>query len=184
MSATESEDVLCIKRTLAGDADAFGEIVQRYQPRVYALVLMTLNNESMAGDVLQDVFIRAYSQLNKFDQSRAFYPWLATIAVRLSINSGQRHARRNEVEAASDALSGTITSPDELLEDRQAGTDLWDQVAGLPRGEKMAVLLFYKQDMTVAEIAQVCNVSKGTVKTSLHRARKHLRAGIIGVDDF
>ena len=72
-------------------------------------------------------------------------------------------------------LAASAPHPAEQLEQQQAHQQLWHQVAGLPQGERTAVLLFYKQELRVTEIADILGVTTGTVKTLLHRGRAHLK---------
>jgi len=174
----ERDDSLCVKRVLNGEHRAYNELFHRYQSRVFSMVLMMTKDRSGAEEVTQDAFLRAYSNLTKYDQGRPFYPWLATIAARLGINWINRtgtNQKSREPEFDSAELPARDPSPADDLESQQVEHTLWDQVAKLPQGERTAVLMFYKQELTVGEIAGILGVTKGTIKTFLHRGRAHLR---------
>lgn len=175
----QSEDRVCVRRVLDGEHNDFQQIVSRYQSRVFSLVLITVRDHSGSEEVTQDTFMRAYANLHKYDLSRPLYPWIATIAVRLGINwmnrSGVRQ-QRGEFEFDISALPTGDPHAADQLEQQQAQQQLWDQVAHLPQGERTAVLLFYKQELPVTEIAAILGVTTGTVKTLLYRGRKHLKA--------
>jgi RNA polymerase sigma-70 factor (ECF subfamily) len=164
---------------LNGEHHGYEEIVRRYQNRVFSLLLMMVRDHSGAEEVTQDTFMRAYSNLHKYDLQRPLYPWLATIAARLGINwinrSGARQ-HRGDTEFDISKLAASAPHPAEQIEQQQAQQQLWHQVAGLPQGERTAVLLFYKQELRVTEIAGILGVTTGTVKTLLHRGRMHLKA--------
>jgi len=174
----ESEDSVCVRRVLNGEQYAFDEIVRSYEQRVFSLLFMMTRDRSGAEEVAQDAFLRAYANLQKYDPQRPLYPWLATIAARLGINWINRTGAR-QTRVASDLdvtqLPAGVPNPADDLELRRAGLDLWDRVAHLPQGERTAVLMFYKQELTVSEIANILGVTKGTIKTLLHRGRAHLR---------
>lgn len=182
----ERDDSLCIKRVLDGEHHAYNELFHRYQSRVYSMVLMMLKDRSGAEEVTQDAFLRAYSNLAKYDQGRPFYPWLATIAARLGINWINRtgaNQKSRQAEFDSAELPSRDPSPLDELESHQVEHSLWEQVANLPQGERTAVLMFYKQELTVNEIAGILGVTKGTIKTFLHRGRAHLRTQIGSVGE-
>jgi RNA polymerase sigma-70 factor (ECF subfamily) len=175
----ENEDSACVQRILNGEKHCYEEIVKRYQTRVYSLLLMMVRDRPGAEEVTQDTFMRAYSNMHRYDLQKAFYPWLATIATRLGINWINRAgANRHGLEHDSDAmeLSALTPPPADQLEVHQDKQQLWNQVASLPQGERTAILLFYKQGLQVNDIANILGVATGTVKTLLHRGRTHLKS--------
>ena len=182
----ECADSACVRRVLNGERDAYNEIVSRYQNRLFALLLMMMRDRFGAEEVTQDTFLRAYTNLRSYDLKRPLYPWLATIAVRLAINWINRTGARQQ-RSASDLditkLPTPVPSPAEALEKHQVERDLWDHVASLPQGERTAVLMFYKQELSVSDIAGILGVTQGTIKTFLHRGRSHLRTRIESTGD-
>jgi RNA polymerase sigma-70 factor (ECF subfamily) len=160
------------------DREAFGRLVQTYQGRLFGLVLMMVRQPSAAEEVAQDAFVRAYTHLDHYDDTRPFYPWLASIAVRLAQNWLRRHGRTVRREgtplenAEEPAESATALSA--LIADER-GRRLWQAVSALPSGERTAVILYYRDEMAVRDIARALGVTTGTIKTLLFRARRHLR---------
>jgi len=161
-----------------GDRDAFGRLVRAYQGRLFGLVMMIVREPAGAEDVTQDAFVRAYTNLHRYDDQRPFYPWLASIAVRLAQNWLRLHGRivrregtalESTVEPA--AMPATLTT---LIADER-GRRLWQAVAALPSGERTAVMLYYRDEIAVRDIALALGVTTGTIKTLLFRARRHLR---------
>ena len=168
-----ADDVL--RELRRGDHDAFARLVQEYQHRLFGLTLMILRDRSAAEEITQDAFIRAFTHIGQYDTRRPFYPWLATIAVRLSQNR-LRAGRSQTLDINDPRLSPeTDTALDTLLADER-NRRLWRAVATLPYGERTAVMLFYNHEMSVSEIASALGVTSGTVKTLLFRARRHLRS--------
>jgi RNA polymerase sigma-70 factor, ECF subfamily len=174
-----------------GDRDAFAQLVARYQRRLFGLALMLTREPSAAEDMAQDAFVRAFTRLDAYDERRPFYPWLATIAVRLAQNWLSRRARLALHEAdtlASDRDAPIDTDSLATLIADERGRRLWRLVAALPSGERTAAILYYRQDMSVGDIARALGVTSGTVKTLLFRARQRLRrtAGeaSLGKDDL
>jgi RNA polymerase sigma-70 factor (ECF subfamily) len=155
-----------------------GRLVQKYQSRLFGLVLMMLREPADAEELTQDAFVRAYQHLDRFDDSRPLYPWLAAIAVRLAQNRLQQHVRIRRREgvplesAAEPAISAGALNG--LIRDERS-RDMWQAVAALPSGERTAVILYYRDEMSVGDVARALGVTAGTIKTLLFRARRHLR---------
>jgi RNA polymerase sigma-70 factor (ECF subfamily) len=139
---------------------------------------MMVRHRSGAEEVTQDTFLRAFTQLDQYNEHRPFYPWIATIAVRLAQNWLRRHARVRMHEPTllepTHEPSTTADLVDELITDER-GRHLWRSVAELPSGERTAVILYYRDEMKVRDIARALGVTGGTVKTLLFRARQRLR---------
>ena len=174
-----------VRAVRGGDREAFGRLLDLYQRRLFGLALMMVRNPEAAEEVAQDAFVRAFTCLDLYDENRPFYPWLATIAVRLAQNWLRRHGRERvregrPIDPERDAAS-TIDPIDELITDER-GRELWRWVAALPSGERTAVTLYYRQGMKVSEVAYALGVTSGTVKTLLFRARGKLRGALNAVE--
>ena len=174
MSSSDRDAVRAIR---GGDREALVHLVQRHQGRLFGLVLMMVRNPAAAEEVTQDTFVRAYAHLDQYDENRPFYPWLAAIAVRLSQNWLHRHSRTTRREGtALDAAPEPLTDARVLsgLIASERDRHLWQAVATLPSGERTAVILYYREEMPVRDVAEALGVTTGTVKTLLFRARRHL----------
>jgi RNA polymerase sigma-70 factor, ECF subfamily len=162
-----------------GNHEAFGRVVELYQRRLFGLALMMTRDPAGAEEIAQDAFVRAFLHLNGYDDARPFYPWLSTIAVRLAQNWLVRRTRVSSREGAElDSDHAAVAGRNDPLADLMADErdrHLWQSVAALPSGERTAVILYYRQDMSVGEIAAALGVTGGTVKTLLFRARRRLR---------
>jgi RNA polymerase sigma-70 factor (ECF subfamily) len=167
-----------VRAIRGGDRDALAQLVQRYQGRLFGLMTMMVRNPVAAEELAQDAFVRAYTHLDHYDERRPFYPWLATIAVRLAQNWLHHRARLEQREgaalddawepaAAASALNGMIAD--------ERSRRVWQVVAGLPSAERTAVLLYYREELPLGDIARTLGLTSGTIKTLLFRARRHLR---------
>jgi RNA polymerase sigma-70 factor (ECF subfamily) len=167
-----------VRDVRGGDRDAFGRLVARYQGRLFGLVSVIVRDRAAAEEVTQDAFVRAYTRLDRYDDRQPFYPWLATIAVRLSQNWLRQHGRILQREGTPlDTAAEPATAPSSLtalLADERS-TRLRRAVTALSSGERTAVMLHYRDDLSVREIARALGVTTGTIKTLLFRARRHLR---------
>ena len=179
LDATRTAEI--VRRVKAGDADAFGQIVKAYERRVFALAA-TIVRADGAEDVAQDAFVRAFERLELYDVRRPFYPWLATITVRLAQNWLARQSpgalREVSIPPESSAHRSVAALPLDALVAQDEGRRLWRLVARLPLGERTALVLHYRQELSVNEVAAALGVTTGTVKTLLFRARRHLRAAL------
>lgn len=180
-----SVEIAAVRRAVlavrGGDSESFGPIVELYQQRLFGLTMMMTRHREGAEEVTQDAFVRAFSRLHLYDESRPFYPWIATIAVRLAQNWLRRHGRESQRVAPLFEPDREPSSPiepvDTLITDER-GRQLWQSVAALPSGERTAVALYYRDGMKVNDVARALGVTSGTVKTLLFRARKKLRGAL------
>lgn len=160
-----------IAATLAGDTSAFANIVNAYQRAVYNLAYRMLGNAEEAADAAQEAFIRAYTQLGRYDDSRAFAGWLFSIAAHYCIDV-LRKRRSGQLDLAMlDVKIDDAPGPEEeaLVDERRSEVRaLLDQ---LPTPYRIVVVLRYWYDMPCEEIAQVSGLTVSAVKTRLHRAR-------------
>lgn len=175
MSAPDRDVVRDVR---LGDREAFGQLVQRYQGRLFGLALTVVRDPSGAEEVTQDAFVRAYTHIHHYDDHRPFYPWIASITVRLAQNWLRQHGRttRREGTAIENAAEpgATAAALTAMIAD-ESSLRLWEAVAALPSGERSAVVLYYREGMAVRDIARALGVTTGTIKTLLFRARRHLR---------
>jgi RNA polymerase sigma-70 factor (ECF subfamily) len=165
-----------VDRVLRGDRDGYAELVHRYQGRLFGLVLMMVRRHDAADDVAQETFVRAFTHLEQYDRTRPFYPWLATIGVRLAQNWLRHEARSSLRDAASrrdDEGVAPAAAAAVFADERRR--QVWAAVATLSSGERTVVMLHYRDEMSLGDIAQTLGVTTGTVKTLIFRARRHLR---------
>ena len=185
MDETNLELVAWVREVRAGQTQAYGEIVRLCQKRIIALALVIIKDADAAQDVAQEAFVRAYSHLHRYDERQAFYPWLASITARLAKNWLRTEKRMQARAEAADRESPNSPQGDFLthLVENENDHRLWSCVSELPEKERTATLLFYQQDMKVSEIANIMEVSDGTIKTSLYRARQKLKVSLLAQEN-
>lgn len=179
-----AEDVELIRRCLANDQAAYGQLLARYRRQVLALVWRMVSNREEAQDLAQEAFIRAFRSLHTFDPSRSFAAWLFRITTNLCVD----HYRKRKLDTVSlvqasgpDREERTLeirsetAGPDEVYADRQHAERLDQLVKSLPAPYRIVVLLRHQSDMAYEEIAEALNLPLGTIKARLHRAHKMLR---------
>ena len=164
-------DMEIVRRVQAGDAEAFGELVNRYSGRIYALALAMVRDAQRAEDVTQEAFIRAYEHLDGFRGASAFGTWLYRIAYNRAAAECRRRAYyRIDAESCAVAEESSAGRFDEetVVRMRRA-------LERLRPDERVLVALFYEEERSLAEIAQIMNLTLSNVKVRLHRLRGRLR---------
>lgn len=172
-----------MERARAGDGDAFGEVVRRWERKIYALAYGILGSVEDARDASQETFIAAYRNLQGFRGEAKVSSWLHRIAVNQCI-SRQRRARvraetalEDETEAGGEALlkAATAESPAGATESKQRAEAVRRAVASLPQELREVVLMKEFEELTFQEMADALQVPLSTVKSRLYTALRQLR---------
>jgi RNA polymerase sigma-70 factor (ECF subfamily) len=179
------EDTRAVGRCLAGETDAFGEIVGRYENRIFATVFRIVGNAEDARDLAQEAFLRAFSKLDTFKEGARFSTWLYTIALNLTRSElRKRKALKNRPPLSLHALEGSRLAdppapgeaPEEILGREELHGMALREIEALDPESREVVVLRDMQDLSYEEIAEVVGCPVGTVRSRLHRARSTLRA--------
>ena len=173
------DDASAVERALAGDPDAFGEIVSRYHRTVFSIAYRMTGSRAEAEDLCQDVFLRAYRGLPRFDPALPFGPWLRRIAANAALN----HLRHrtvgrtlvSEADGAEEGVADPAAGPEERAASSEAADRLGRALSTLPENQRLAFTLKYVEGLTAEEIAEAMEAPRNTVKTWLLRAREALR---------
>ncbi|MCI5065824.1 sigma-70 family RNA polymerase sigma factor [bacterium] len=182
-------DAELVKRTQDGDKSAFQELFSHYEPKVLALAREILGSREDAEDVVQESFVKAYLALSKYRGDSAFYTWLYRIVYNMAIDQKRRVKRRGGTpvefqeeilnsESISTSYEGRRTSGDDpykRLENHESLVVLERALQQLSEEQRAVILLRERDGLRYEEIADVVGVSKGTVMSRLHYARKALR---------
>ncbi len=162
-----------IGRAQTGDVDAFELIYNEHSGRVYALCLRLMGGEQTAAtELMQDVFIRAWKNLDRFRGESAFSSWLHRLAVNAMLENARSDKRRTaRVLSMEDTSQIGAFAPGDSPELRM---DLESAIARLPAGARTAFVLHDIEGYQHQEIAEQLGVAVGTVKAQLHRAHKLL----------
>jgi RNA polymerase sigma-70 factor (ECF subfamily) len=179
---TATSDEQIVERALTGDAEAFGEIVQRWERRIFALSFGMLGREEDARDATQETFLAAFRNLRAFRGEAKVSSWLHRIAVNQCITRQRRAKVRNEsaldVEEERDARSFSSPlrySPARVVEGRQRTTAVRLAVNSLPIDLRQVVVMKEFEELTFQEIADVLDLPLSTVKSRLYTALKQLQ---------
>ena len=177
-------DAELVERALAGSQDAYADLVDRYERPVFTLVLRMVRDRSLAEDLAQDAFVKAFAKLDRYDRKRKFSSWLFKIAHNTTID----HLRRRGLETVSldEPPPGEEEGPARAVEDEEGQSPfesaersdlsraLTRAVGALRSEYRQVIVLRYQAGLEYAEIAEEAGLPLGTVKTYIHRARKEL----------
>ncbi|MBQ1410328.1 MAG: sigma-70 family RNA polymerase sigma factor [Oscillospiraceae bacterium] len=173
-----------IEQVLAGDNNAFGTLVERYQDRVYNLALRMCGNPDDAFDLAQEAFFRAWRGLSGFQQEASFSTWLFRLTSNVCLDWLRARKRRptvslttadDEGEALQLEIADPGKSPEEILEAAEDRAALTRAMNELPVEYRQILTMRAINDMSYAAIAETLQIQEGTVKSRLSRARLALR---------
>lgn len=174
---SESDDFALVKQLQGGSLDALGGIYDRHQNLVYRTALVITGDHEAASDLLQDVFLRLYRFADRIDPHRPLEPWLYRMTANLSYTWVKRSRRwLRPLEDLADWLVGSNgNSPYEVVEKRDDWSRVQRAISNLPLPQRVVVVLYYLNDLSLQEIAEILDVPVGTVKSRLHYGRRALK---------
>src|SRR3954465_12786431 len=178
---TATSDEQIVERALTGDADAFGEIVRRWERRIFALAYGMLGREEEARDATQETFLSAFRSLRGFRGDAKVSSWLHRIAVNQCISRQRRAKVRNEsaLEDEEDKASTFAvpleSSPATITEGRQRTAAVRRALNSLPLELRQVIVMKEFEELTFREIAEALDLPLSTVKSRLYTGLKQLQ---------
>ncbi len=170
------------RQAALGDARAFEDLVERHQRYVFNLCLRILGNYDLAAEMAQEVFLRAWRSIGSFRGDARFTTWLYTVAHNLCLNrlegvQRDAHHRVSEDDAAEELgrLHSKEEDPAVAYDRKELKGSIHRLIEQLPPRYRAVITLFYLQELSYQEIAEVTGLPIGTVKTHLFRAKEMLR---------
>ena len=161
----------------SGSLEALGELYDRHRQTVYRTALAITGDEDVASDLLQDVFLRLFRFADHIDNQRALEPWLYRMTANLAYTWLRRDRRwLRPLEDLADWLAGSARNATyEVVELQDDWSQVQKAVDRLPLSQRVVVVLFYLNDLSLQEIAEILDVPVGTVKSRLHYGRLALK---------
>ena len=178
-------DAALVESSLAGDREAFGLIVARYQSPICALAYSACGNVARSQDLAQDIFITAWRKLGTLEEPARFKAWLYGIARHL-IHNAFRRQTRNPV-AGADSFDDTAEpaspagEPDAQAISKEEEVILWHVLAGLPEIYREPMVLFYRQNESIPQVAEILAISEEATRQRLSRGRVLLNERVTNV---
>ena len=181
------DDGVVVAAFLKGEERAFRELVERYQTRLLNFIYRTIGDRERAEDLVQEVFIRVYRHIQRFDTTKKFSTWVYTIASNLAKNELRNRSRNPLV--LFQAMSGNhedddrplqfedaTSRPDDMFHKRHLRELVEETVTRLPEHHRQVFVLRELEGKSYEEIAEITNCNLGTVKSRLNRARNAFAA--------
>ena len=166
-------------RVQSGHADAYGELVTRYEAKLLRYGRKFLARDEDRQDIVQDIFISAYQNIQSFDTSQRFSPWIYRIAHNAFVNEIRKNERRPILPFDFDAIVPHIAYVDPAETEREQKdmrSYLEKGLESIPSKYREVLVLHYFEDMAYKDIADILQVPQGTVGIRLKRAKEALRA--------
>lgn len=168
------EDRILIEEILAGNTEAFGVLIRKYQKPVFYMVQRMLRRQEDSDDVTQKAFVQAYTNLSKFRFESSFKTWLITIALNLARNQLRRNDRF-PVELNDQISDGKTERYFEISQQEEDKKWLQGVLEELPPTQKEVITLRIYEELPFKDIAKAVGSSEGTAKVNFHHGMKRLR---------
>lgn len=191
VSQDRHEEELLVRRVQDGDRDAFRELVDRYQRRVYSVAYGMLKNSDDAFDVSQEVFVKVFRYVEKFNHESSFYTWLYRITVNMCIDFIRKNKKMRSVEYDDGiARGGDVVgaehimpsqlglNPDRVYGRKELREKMLEALDTLSEKHRTILIMREVDGMSYEEMAEALNISKGTVMSRLFHARKYFQDAI------
>lgn len=179
-------DRALVARAVDGERAAFGELVERYQKRVYSVAYGILRSREDAWDVAQEAFVKAYRNLDRFEGQSSFFTWMYRITYNLSIDHYRSKGRRDVISVGEqDHLERALeregrpvftTDPGDMTDRAELTRVLHEAMSKLSDKHRAIIVLREVEGLSYEEIANVLGIKVGTVMSRLFHARKNLQA--------
>jgi len=185
MPEARENDELLVARAQRGDSAAFGQLVERYQDAIYNGISRMVARREDVEDLAQEVFLKAYRGIARFDGRSALYTWLYSIAINTVIshrrkvgaraNVGPMPGHDDEDEGGTFELADEADPPDAIAEQRELRAMVERAIDRIDPEYRVALVLRDVEGFDYETIADLLGVPQGTVKSRIHRARSALR---------
>ena len=161
----------------SGDHAAFAEFIDKYKETVFLCCRRLGLREDEAEDVASETFLAAYNGLSRYSGRAELSTWLWSIAYRQGINYLRKNRRQWQLEPELDEriADSKQRGPAAAVESREIGEIVWEAVERLPRLWAVAVILHYREEKGISDIAKIMQIKENTVKTYLFRGRERLK---------
>ncbi len=156
-----------VRQATGGDLDAFEQLIRRLERRVYGFAYHHLRDRHEAHDLAQEIFIKLYRNLDRFDPERPFEPWFWKLAANTTINYRRRRVPLPAEPSEEQAVEGASAQGHDPA--------LVEALAQLDPAYRLPILLHYYADLSLEQVGQSLNLSVAAIKSRLHRARAQLR---------
>lgn len=177
-----------IQSALRGNSEAFGVLVKRYQDRLYSCIVNVVIQPDEAEDVVQESFIQAYLKLDTFQHSSQFFTWLYRIAFNNALSRRRRNRHQLSLDQAQEVSGSEPISrnemPDFQIIQQENISQLRHSLGRLSEDHRSILVLRELEDTSYEDIAEILEISIGTVRSRLSRARAALKSQLEKLSDY
>lgn len=173
---SRAEDNELVRATLAGDREAFDQLVVRYQTKIYNMALRVTGNPDDALDVSQAAFLKAYDNLERFKPAHRFFSWIYRIGMNEALDVVGKRQKYAELDLD---LPAPAAGPEAESRGREAGRSLQTALMELTPAYRAVIVLRHFHGLSYREIAEVVGAPARTVKSRLFTARRELRRKLV-----
>lgn len=178
LEVANMEDVELVGLCQKGDIDAFDRLFYKYRDKIYRTAFRMINNQEDALDLTQEIFLKAYKNINKYNFKSQFSTWLYKLAINVCIDELRKHKKSNEVltdEIPDDRKSDT---PEDIVLYEEQESLIWKALDTLKEKERSIIVLREMEGLSYEEIANILGCSIGRVKSRLHESREKLKKAL------
>lgn len=180
MEKKSAEITALVERARKGDKTASAELYEKMYDKLYFFALKNVRSKEDAEDIVQEAFMKALESLDELNSSESFSGWIYSVTYNLCIDKmrGGKRVARFETEDDRDnaiensALNEPVMVPEDYMQNEETKRQIKDVIDGLRPDMRSAVILYYYDQMSIAEIAETMNLSESSVKSKLYQARK------------
>jgi RNA polymerase sigma-70 factor, ECF subfamily len=169
------DDLGLLDRCVAGDRDAFNELVLKHQKPLYSMLYRMVSDADDAADILQKTFVKAFTGIRGFERRSSFRTWLYQIAINLAKNLYRDRSRAGRV-SLDDVIIRRDPKTLESLIKKESRERLYKALTALPEKQRLTVMLRVQEQKTFEEIAGIMKCSVGTSKANYHHGVQKLKA--------
>lgn len=171
----ETPDVVIIKKCLSGEKEVFSELVTRYKKLIYNVIYNMIKNKDEVCDIAQEVFIRIYKSLDKYDPQYKFSTWSVKIATNYCLDVIRK--KKFDTMPIDEVLgvSSDVDTPESSYIKREQSEKINDELSKLPEKYRVPLILYHKNGLSYEEMTQVLNEPMSIIKNRLFRARQMLK---------
>lgn len=164
-----------VRAARRGDADAWDALFRAHQLPLYVFVIKMIRNETTALDLVQETFIAATRYLGSLKSDERFVSWLFSIARQKCAGHWRRHKDVEPLPEPEDVEATEEQQPGDWLVAAEQESLLHEQIEKLPEPHREVIVLFFLEEFSIEEIAEITDSKPGTIKSRLHYAKKSLR---------
>ena len=180
----DADDFMIVSQIVSGQKDLFRLLIRRYERAVYGMGLSFLRNAEDASDFTQEVFLKVYRSLSRFEGRSRFSTWLYKIAYNAAVNGvNRRKEYQSLAEEGMAQLESNAETPEQILLRQTARQAVIEALEDLPERYRICVDMFFFYDRSYQEIEAITGFPVNTIKSHVFRAKKLLREKLEGIAD-